>query len=360
MPRTPHSSLNSRRPSPRRVPPDQSATRVARRRRARRRDRATTARRVMRVSRVPSANASTRPRPTTAACRNRTQRAGVRLHRAAHVAQQHDAARARRPARRTTRLHRLAAGAQRAPHGAAQVGAAAPRARPRAGASAAARRPGGGRPSAGGPRRTPRACTRRSRAWRSTSAAAAAHRQRRAASSSSSASSSAVGVVVAVVERERHLACGAATPSGTTCTCSQHAREHAVVERDVFGAAHQRRPARPVHGVAAAPSRPPPSASANATVAADRHVEPGRPQQPARTRPTTPVGLSHCGRVSHRARAASTMRSTPALRVRSWSSRYLRIGAERDVDRVLVDARCARARRARCAQSMVSATPGGL
>ena len=70
MPRTPHRSLNARSPAPMRVPPDQSATAPAARASAASGSRDDSSR-VMRVSRVPSANASTRPRPTTAAWRNR-------------------------------------------------------------------------------------------------------------------------------------------------------------------------------------------------------------------------------------------------------------------------------------------------
>ena len=71
MPRTPHSSLNARNPSPRRVPPAQSTTRPAAACTAASGSRDDSSR-VTRVSRVPSANASTRVRLTTAACTNRT------------------------------------------------------------------------------------------------------------------------------------------------------------------------------------------------------------------------------------------------------------------------------------------------
>ncbi len=71
MPRVPHSSLNVRRHSPSRVPPLQSSTRSAARRRALSGSWPPSSR-VSRVSRVPRANASTRWRPPTAAWTKRS------------------------------------------------------------------------------------------------------------------------------------------------------------------------------------------------------------------------------------------------------------------------------------------------
>src|SRR4051812_10637918 len=71
MPRTPHSSLNRRSPSPSRVPPDQSVTLLAAAAMAASGSRLESSR-VIRVSRVPIANASTPPRPPTAPCRKPT------------------------------------------------------------------------------------------------------------------------------------------------------------------------------------------------------------------------------------------------------------------------------------------------
>ena len=88
-PRTPHVSLKVRSPSPRRVPPDQSSTTPATASSAASgsRDRSS---RVMRVHRVPSVNTSTGARPDHGDVGEADQRPRVGLHRAGHVAQQHD------------------------------------------------------------------------------------------------------------------------------------------------------------------------------------------------------------------------------------------------------------------------------
>ncbi len=91
-PRSPHRSLNVRRPSPSRVPPDQSSTAPATASSAASGSRERSSR-VMRVQRVPSVNTSTCGAADHGHVGEAHQRAGVGLHRAGHVAQQHHAAR---------------------------------------------------------------------------------------------------------------------------------------------------------------------------------------------------------------------------------------------------------------------------
>ena len=92
----------------------------------------------MRVSRVPSANASTRWRPATAACTNRSS---ARAYGSIEplTSSSSTSRRGRSPGSRQYAADRLAAGAQRGAHGAAQVGAAA---RSRRGGSRSERRGG--------------------------------------------------------------------------------------------------------------------------------------------------------------------------------------------------------------------------
>ena len=98
--------------------------------------------RVMRVRRVPSANASTRVRADDRRVQEAHERAGVRLHRPAHVEQQHDAAAL--PRRRVDERARVIGSppaAQRAAHGAAHVGRRRGDASSGGGAATAASRP---------------------------------------------------------------------------------------------------------------------------------------------------------------------------------------------------------------------------
>ena len=120
MPRTPHSSLNRRRPSPRRVPPLQSTTRSP----------ACAQRRVGVAAGQLAGDAGEAGAegerldplaPGDRGVHEADQRPGVGLHRAADVEQQHE------PAQPLAGLapvaaDRLAAGAQRGPHRGPQVG----------------------------------------------------------------------------------------------------------------------------------------------------------------------------------------------------------------------------------------------
>jgi hypothetical protein len=134
--------------------------------------------------------------------------------------------------------------------------------------------------------------------------------------------------------------------------------ERAVVEADVLRPVHQGRPARPVRrGAVGHPHLGQRRRVGQGGV--DRGREPAGPQRPHEGH----HGAVHPGgRGRHhipRSTAACTREATPLARTRSWSSRYLST-----VPSVAATDASSRADRPRVAsasaQSMVSATPGGL
>ena len=148
MPRMPHSSLNARRPSPRRVPPDQSTTRHAA---AAERDVGIAARQLARDAGEPGAERERLDpvRPDDHGVQEPHQGAGVRLHRAAHVAEAAPPGAGRVEGTSERAPDRLAAGPQRPADRAPQVGvprARSPARRPEPPAAAERARRAGGRP----------------------------------------------------------------------------------------------------------------------------------------------------------------------------------------------------------------------
>ena len=206
MPRTPHSSLNWRRPSPRRVPPDQSTTRSAAAASA-----ASGSRRRQLAGDAGEAGAERErldpPAPDDRGVQEAHQGPGVGLHRAAHVAQQHEPAGPLGRARRTPRAIGSPPARSACAHRAPQVGPAA--LAPGSAAGAATRR--------SAPARRRSAISRRASANSAGAVggevrvaqhlgAAVAHRERRAVGVGSPSSSAGVVVAVGVVDGERDRA----------------------------------------------------------------------------------------------------------------------------------------------------------
>ena len=314
----------------------------------------------MRVSRVPSANASTRAaahdrgvqeadeRPGRTAPSNRSRRAAAR---AGAGASPGSTERAAAWARRRRGAHGAPCGADRGGPGAAgwRCGAA----------TGAARRRAAGRPSAGAPRRTRAGVYGAKSRWRSTSAGL----QR-------TVSVGRVGrlaVVVAVASSSPSRS-NASTTSRSIGDAERRSRARAPRTRRRRG----RRRRRPRGGAPASPgppstprrgSRGRPRRAPRRTRTSRRPARRARRAQHAGEADGQPVELGHRhgrGRVSHCAPSPSGPAGRArAARVRSWSSRYLRIVPRVTSTGVLVELVRPSAASA-CAQSIVSATPGGL
>ena len=357
MPRIPHSSLNARRPSPRRVPPDQSTTR-SRPRAPPRRDRAT---RTPRDAREPGAECEGLDARAAHDRRVHEPHEGprVRLHRAAHVEQQHERPRPR--ARRVEHRRRdLAPRSQRPADRAAQVGRAV---RPRTRLAPPRRPPRTGEPQIGHEparlaRTRPAVYDAKSRLAQRLDRAPAhgdrrpqlrCRRRRRSAPASRRRTRDGRGAVR-----------GLRSPAPAAAPAAPERVEGAVVGGDVVGTAHERRPAGPVDaGRGARPTQS--SARANPIVEPTGTSMPGAAQRPAnatatavgvRIRPTSAVHDRQALAQARRARASSR----PCARTRAWSSWYFRIvPSVASTDRS--SSRAAPSVASDCAQSIVSATP---
>ena len=289
------------------------------------------------------------------------ERAGVGLHRAADVAEQDDAP---GPARvlRVRATDRFAAGAHRLTDGAAQIGTAAAPARgahatrlaQRAGEAQVGHQTAGlGELGVGVVGEV---------AGLEHLVAAVAHLD--AGVDLLVAVAGAV-VVGAVVERQRDLLhLGPGEAQGADALPPRG--ERAVVGVEVFGAMHERGQARPVDALA------PFAADRRQRVgeqhrAADGHGEPGAAQHPGEAHGEAIEARRLRGadrrrpwpQSPRRPTAPRTSASTPWARVRSWSSRYLRMVPSVSDTVASSTSPCPSAASA-FAQSMVSATPGGL
>ena len=211
------------------------------------------------------------------------KRTRVRLHRAADVAEEHNAPRAGRWDTRNARANRLATGADRAAHGPAQVGVAPGPAAVRAdgaGGCGGVRPRAGGRPSAGGPRRARPWCRGRSRGGAAPRPGSSAHSTQRA-SGTSARPSPVVGVVAGDVEAR-------ATTVGVV-EARDRAMRHAPARtprtrgrrRRCPRAGARAWPDRPSTPIRSSPTPTAASASREGQRAARRvDVEPARPQHP--------------------------------------------------------------------------------
>ena len=267
MPRTPHRSLNRRNPSPSRVPPDQSTTASA-----------ALAQGGVGIVGGQLAGDARDPGPerehldlaAPATGHRRVgeagERAGVRLHRPAHVEEQDEPA---GPLARLDRGRSSTSPPVRSDRRTVRRRSSSPRAaagRPTSAAADAGPPAPAGRPSAGAPRPARRACTPPgpgggAARWRST-APCGRRRRRRARSLRRRA---------ARRPRRRRRRAGPRPAAARPRTSArrmpaEHGAERRVVGGDVLGPADQRRPTRPV-GARGATARRAPAPGRSSTVA---------------------------------------------------------------------------------------------
>ena len=358
IPFTPHVSLKARRPaSPSRVPPDQSSTSAA-----------AALERGVRVAGAQLAGDARAPRADRehldlgasrhGGVREAHQRPGVGLHRAGHVAQQHDAGGAGGPAARWT--VRSGSPPVRSARRDVARRSIAPRGDgwPAGVATGGARRRPAGRPSAGAPRRAPPRCTPAKSLSGSTSPSLQRTRHRRAVARASP-SCTVDAVVLVGVEQHGDLLLRPPRARRHRWPRGLHRRWRRTPGR------RWTRPRAGGRGWPARPSRRGPRWSdahlgqgggeGHGGVGRRRHARGAASVRAIATATALDVG----GHQAPRCTAASTSAATPLLRTRSWSSRYLRTVPSVAVT-VARRAWCARGRSSASAQSIVSATPGGL